>query len=258
MKARIGIIGGTGLYSLVEVEEEVNPLTQYGKPSSPISIGKIGGKEVAFLSRHGKDHTIAPHKVPYRANIQALADLGVERIISSNAVGSLRMEYKPGDFVFIDQFVNMTHGRDDTFFDENKVVHTGMADPYCSDLRTLGISQAKNMRLPSHEKGTVVVVNGPRFSTRSESKFFAKQGFEIINMTQYPEAALAREKGICYLGIGIVTDYDVGLEGDETVKPVTFEEVSKVFSGSIEKVKSLINSMVPEINDERNCSCKNR
>ncbi|MGI0141761.1 MAG: MTAP family purine nucleoside phosphorylase [Candidatus Micrarchaeales archaeon] len=257
MRAEIGIIGGTGLYSMLEVDDEFDVETKYGDPSSPITLGKIGGKDVAFLARHGKNHTLAPHKVPYRANIEALAGLGITRILTTNAVGSLKLNYKPGDFVFIDQFVNMTHGRADTFFDEEKVVHTGMADPYCNEMRSIAIGEAVSSKLDYHDKGTVVVVNGPRFSTRSESKFFANQGFDIINMTQYPEAALAHEKGICYMGIGIITDYDVGLEGNPSVKPVTFDEVQKVFSGNIEKIKLLLNSTIPKISATRNCSCAN-
>ncbi|MDE1855966.1 MAG: S-methyl-5'-thioadenosine phosphorylase [Candidatus Micrarchaeota archaeon] len=257
MEAEIGIIGGTGFYSLLENATEINVDTKYGKPSSKVSIGKIGGRSVAFIARHGTNHSIPPHKVPYRANIEAFANLGVKRIITSNAAGSLKKEYKPGDLVFTDQFVNMTHGRDDTFFDGGEVIHAAMADPYCSELRSLGISEAKNANLNFQERGTVVVVNGPRFSTRSESRFFAQQGFDIINMTQYPEVALAREKKICYMGIGIVTDYDVGLEGNEETKPVTFDEVQKVFSHNVEKIKSLINSVVPKISAQRNCGCQN-
>ncbi|MDE1804825.1 MAG: S-methyl-5'-thioadenosine phosphorylase [Candidatus Micrarchaeota archaeon] len=255
--ATIGIIGGTGLYSIVDSKEEIEVNTKYGKPSSPITIGKIGDKKVAFIARHGKEHTITPHMVPYRANIAALGDMGVTRILSSNAVGSLNSAYKPGDFVLFDQFVNMTQGRKDTFFDENEVVHVGMADPYCTQMRAVASECAHaNKEMVCHDRGTVVVINGPRFSTRAESKLFMSQGFEVINMTQYPEIALAREKKMCYLGIGLVTDFDVGLASIGNIKPVSFDEVKRVFNLGMEKMTALINQAVQRLPDERNCACQ--
>jgi 5'-methylthioadenosine phosphorylase len=257
MKAELAVIGGTGLHAMIEEGDEWDSNTSYGKPSGVIMVGKVGGRNVAFLSRHGKSHTIPPHKVPYVANILALSQIGVKRVIATAAVGSLRADYKPGDIVFFDQFVNMTHGRVDTFFDGPEVVHQGMADPYCSGMRGMLIKEAKALGMRYHETGTVVVINGPRFSTRAESRFFAHQGFDTISMTPYPEIALAREKGMCYAGIGLVTDYDVGMEGDTSVKPVTFDEVQKVFGKNVEVVKNLINATVPKILDHPpQCSCR--
>ncbi len=253
----IGIIGGSGFYSLLDSPESVSIETKYGNPSDKISLGKISGVDVAFLPRHGTKHNIPPHKVPYRANILAFEELGVNRIIATNAVGSLKSNYIPGDFVLFDQFVNMTNGRHDTFFDEDKVAHVSMAEPYCSDLRTIAAVELSKMNIRYHENGSVIVINGPRFSSKAESRFFSSQGFDVINMTQYPEAALAREKGMCYLGIGIVTDYDAGLEGNPQIKAVTAEEVNRVFGKSIAEAKSLINNIVPTSSKAVNCNCKN-
>ncbi|MEM3839476.1 MAG: S-methyl-5'-thioadenosine phosphorylase [Candidatus Micrarchaeaceae archaeon] len=254
-KVEIGIIGGSGLYSLLDNASKLKTATKYGDPSDAIEIGEIDGIKVAFLSRHGVGHRIPPHKVPYRANILALKNLGVKRIIATNAVGSLRPDFKPGEFVFIDQFVDMTHGRVDTFFDENIVAHISSADPYCSELRALGIKVAKGLKIKHHAKGTIVVINGPRFSTRAESKFFGSQGFDLIGMTQYPEVVLAREQGVCYLGISLVTDYDVGLEGRKDIKPVNADEVGAIFNKNVENVKKLIAKLVSEIPKDPSCNC---
>lgn len=256
MQAEIGIIGGSGFYSLLDDSESVYVDTPYGKPSDTIAVGKLGGKTVAFLPRHGRGHTIPPHKVPYRANIEALSKLGVKRIIATAAVGSLKEEYAPGNFVLFDQFVNFTNGRQDTFFDQNIVAHVSSAEPYCDDLRKTASKTMKDLKMKYHDKGTVVVINGPRFSTRSESRMFSSHGFETINMTQYPEAYLAREKTLCYLGIGMVTDYDVGVEGREDIKPVTNDEVMKVFAENIDKAKKLVSELVPKVStDRKKCSC---
>lgn len=254
-KAEIGIIGGSGFYALLKDPKQLEMKNKYGKSSAPLALGKLGARSVAFIPRHGASHTIPPHKVPYRANIQALADLGVKRIIATGAMGSLTRDYAPGDFVFLDQFVNMAHGRQDTFYDEDRVVHVSPAYPYCPELRKLAISTARSMGIRYHETGTIVVINGPRYSTKAESRFFAGQGFQVINMTQYPEAMLARERELCYLGIGIVTDYDAGLEGEPGIKPVESREVTRVFGKSVERVKQLIESMVPRIPDKRGCAC---
>jgi len=256
MEAEIGIIGGSGLYSLLEKGEEINKKTKYGKTSGPITLGKIGNRRVAFLTRHGVKHTIPPHLVPYRANIEALASFGVKKIIASSACGSLKLEYKPGDIVFFDQYVNMTNGRKDTFFEGPEVIHLSAAEPYCRSLRKTFVDQADNLGLRYHASGTVVVVNGPRFSTKAESKFFKNQGFDAVNMTQYPEVTLAREKGICYTGIGIITDYDSGIEGMEDIKPVHHAEMLKVFNNNVQKVKELLNITIPKIEKgQKNCEC---
>jgi 5'-methylthioadenosine phosphorylase len=256
MNADIGIIGGTGLHSIASGLTEVKMGSEHGAPSDSVSLGMLGGKRIAFILRHGKNHVLAPHKVPYRANIATLKSLGVRRIIATSTVGSLTPEYKPGDLVFFDQFVDMTHGRDDTFFHSHPVLHVSMAEPYCPELRHIASEVASKMGLSYHDKGTVVVINGPRFSTKAESLFFGRQGMHVINMTQYPEAALARECEICYLGIGVVTDYDAGLEGRGDIKPVSMAEINRMFSANLEKVRRLISEIVPLIPEERSkCEC---
>ena len=249
----IGIIGGTGLYELIEGEEK-KVKTEYGKPSDSILVGKIKDREVAFLPRHGKDHNYPPHKIPYKANISALEKLGVKRIIAPNAVGSLKKQINPGSFVINDQFVNFT-SRVGTFYDGPKVMHVSSADPYCPELRKLAIDTGKDMGIKIHNKGTVVVVEGPRFSTRAESDFFRKQGWDIINMTQFPELFLAREKEMCYANISMVTDYDTGVEGEESV--VSADEVAETFKENEEKLKKLLFELVPKIDKQKSCICSN-
>lgn len=254
MEAEIGIIGGSGFYSLLEDAESIEAETEYGKPSDSISVGTIEGKKVAFIPRHARKHNIPPHKVPYRANIQAFHDLGVKRIVATNAVGSLNPDYKIGQIVALDQFVNYTSGRQDTFF-ESEVVHISAADPYCDELRGVADSIAGKLQLDYKNKGSVLVINGPRFSTKAESLLFSKQGFDLINMTQYPEVVLAREKSICYMAFGIVTDYDAGLIGASGIKPVSHKEVIEAFSRNIDKVKELVKETVKEIPEKRGCKC---
>ncbi|MGD0728985.1 MAG: S-methyl-5'-thioadenosine phosphorylase [Candidatus Micrarchaeaceae archaeon] len=256
MAIEIGIIGGSGFYSLLEKPKSIGINTKYGSPSDKIHTGIISGKNVAFIPRHGSKHTYPPHKVPYKANIEALHKLGVKRIIATNAVGSLNPEFKIGQIVAFDQFVNMTSNRSDTFFEES-VAHVSMADPYCSEMRKTAHESAKRMKLNYNDKGTVLVINGPRFSTRSESLFYQRQGFDLINMTQYPEVALAREKCICYLALGIVTDYDAGLIGKKNIKPVSHKEVMETFSKNIGNVKALIKNIVANTKESRKCICSN-
>ena len=249
----IGVFGGSGFYSLLQDAETREMVTLYGKPSSKITIGKIGNKDVAFIARHGERHQLPPHKIPYKANIWAFKDLGVKRIIAPSAVGSLKKEIAPGDFLVPDQFVNMTHGRDDSFY-HNETVHISAAEPYCPELRLLLIEQGKNNGLKIHEKGTAVIINGPRFTSRAESDFFRTLG-DIINMTQYPEMMLAREQEICYANISLITDYDTGLKDDPTIEPVTIQEVLRVLNENNEKIKRLLFEMIPNISSERNCVC---
>lgn len=254
--ATIGIIGGSGFYELLENPEFVDVDTDYGKPSDSIAIGKIEGVDVAFLPRHGRKHTIPPHKVPYKANIEALSKLGVTAILSSCAVGSLKPEFTPGDLILFDQFINMTSGRDDTFFNGPEVMHVSLANPYCPVLTAVAKEAVLVKGMKVVDSATVVIINGPRFSTKAESRLFAGFG-DLINMTQYPEVALAREKSICFLGIGIVTDYDVGLEGDPNIEPVSFEQIDRAFKKSTARLKSLIADIVKNTPAERNCECKN-
>ncbi|NLY43253.1 MAG: S-methyl-5'-thioadenosine phosphorylase [Clostridiaceae bacterium] len=246
-RADIGVIGGSGFYSFMDDVEEIEIDTPYGKPSDKIAIATIRGKKVAFLPRHGKNHQYPPHKVPYKANIYAMKMLNVKKIIAPNACGSLQPHIKPGEFVICDQFVDRTTGREDTFFDGPEVKHISPADPYDPELRKLAVETAKELGIPVHEKGTVVVIQGPRFSTRAESRWFSKMGWEVINMTQYPECYLALEMEIPYVNISLITDYDAGLEGRDDIKPVTHEAVLKVFSENIENVKKLIYTMIEKL-----------
>ena len=248
----LAIIGGSGFYELLAEAREEFPDTPYGSPSGKIMIGKINGKDIAFLPRHGKGHKYPPHKIPYKANIWALKELGVNHIIAPAAVGSLKAEIKPGEFLIPDQFINFTR-RDDTFYDGPETTHISTANPYCGHLRKIVIGN-KNQLGSVHEKGTVVVIQGPRFSTKAESAIFAQLG-DIINMTQYPEAVLARELEMCYASICVVTDYDAGLKNNTGIKSVTLDEVVKVFKESNEKLKQFIVSIADKIPEERACEC---
>jgi len=257
-KVKIGIFGGSGFYSLLENAEAVDIDTPYGKPSGKIMVGEYAGKRIAFLARHGEKHSLPPHKIPFQANIWALKQLGVERIISPSAAGSLQPKIKPGDFVICDQFIDRTWGREDTFFPGPKVAHISAAHPYCPELRKLAIECSKETGVQTHEKGTAVIINGPRFSSTAESRWFSSHGWEVINMTQYPEMVLAREAEICYVNISLITDYDAGLEGAHGIEPVTAEEVGKVFNENNEKVKKVIFKMIEKIdvNADRGTGCQ--
>jgi len=252
--AEIGIFGGSGFYSLLEGATEVDMETPYGPPSAPITVGTVGDRRVAFLPRHGLKHQLPPHKVPYRANVWAMKELGVKRIVGPCAAGSLKAEVKPGHFVICDQLVDRTWGRDDTFYDGPETTHIGFADPYCPEMREVAISQAGEQGIDFHDRGTVVTVQGPRFSTRAESLFYQGQGWEVVNMTQYPEAALAREVELCYLNISLITDYDIGVEGADD-EPVSHELVIKVFEENISKLRDLLFRIVPALPAERACPC---
>jgi 5'-methylthioadenosine phosphorylase len=253
--AEIGVFGGSGFYSFLEGVEEIAVETPYGAPSDRITIGEIGGRKVAFLPRHGREHQYPPHKINYRANIYAMKELGVKRIIGPCAAGSLQPHIKPGDFVICDQFIDRTNGRQDTFYDGPIATHVSSADPYCPTMRKVAFETAKSLGIPVHGSGTVVVIQGPRFSTRAESKWFASLGWEVINMTQYPEAFLAREVEICYVNISLITDYDVGLEGRPEITPVSHEEVIRVFNENNEKLRKLLFEMIPRLPKERECIC---
>lgn len=255
--AKIGVIGGSGFYNLAEKLKEVKVETPYGVPSDKIAIGRVNGRMVAFLPRHGKDHTIPPHRINYRANIWALKSLGVERIIATMAVGSLRREIKPGDIVILDQFINQTFRRNDTFYDGPVVTHVSAAFPFCPQLRTLSFNIAKKSKMPVHPKGTAVVIEGPHFSSAAESSWFKRMGGEVINMTAYPEVVLAVESQICYCGLAIVTDYDAGLLSGKRVRPVSVDMVVKNFLKNMEKVKELIFSLIGQWPSGFTCQCRN-
>ncbi len=227
--ATVGVFGGSGLYELLDEIELLEVGTPYGKPSDAIAIGTVDGNRVAFMPRHGATHTIPPAAINYRANIWAFNELGVERIIAPTAVGSLRADIKPGDFVVCDQFVDRTWGRSDSYFMEGpRVGHLSAADPYCPELRALAVEVGREQGVDVHDGGTVVVIQGPRFATRAESRWYGAQGWQVINMTQYPEVVLARELEICYVNIALVTDYDAGLEGDSSVSAVNVADVTSV------------------------------
>jgi len=254
-RADIGIFGGSGFYSLLKNAKEVEIDTPYGKPSDLISIAEYEGKTVAFLPRHGKDHRYPPHLIPYRANLYAMKELGVGKIIVPTASGSLQPHIKPGDFVVCDQFVDRTTGRHDTFFEGPDVIHISAAYPYCPALRKVAYETGRKMGISIHNKGTVVVIQGPRFSTVAESRWFSQMGWDVINMTQYPECYLARELGICYVNISLITDYDAGLEGNKEIKPVTQDDVLRVFNENNEKIKELIFEMIKKIDLNEKCTC---
>jgi 5'-methylthioadenosine phosphorylase len=252
--AEIGIFGGSGFYQFLDDVEHIEIDTRCGPPSAPVAVGTIAGRRVAFLPRHGVKHTIPPHKVNYRANLWAMRVLGVQRIISPCAAGSLQPHIAPGDFVALDQLVDRTSGRGDTYFDGPDVGHISFADPYCPELRqTILASAPEGVRV--HPEGTVVVVQGPRFSTRAESSWYRSTGWEVINMTQYPEAFLARELGICFAGLALVTDYDTGLEGVDGIEPVTLDVVFKVLDANVARTRELLFNAIPAISPERHCRC---
>lgn len=254
-RAEIGVFGGSGLYRLLDDVAFIALETPYGVPSDDIAIGKVGDRMVAFIPRHGRKHTIPPAAINYRANLWAMHSIGVTRIIAPTAVGSLQLHLKVGDLVITDQFIDRTHGRPDTYFDQGpKVVHISSAEPYCPVLRALAI-EAGDGDGTVHQRGTVVVIQGPRFSTRAESKWFSSMGWETVNMTQYPEVMLARELQMCYLNIALVTDYDAGLEGHPDVKPVSVEEVQRSFTANTDRVRQLILRLIQHIPAERNCLC---
>jgi 5'-methylthioadenosine phosphorylase len=255
-RATVGVFGGSGFYRLLDEVELVDVDTPYGKPSDLIAIGAVDGVRVAFLPRHGSGHVLPPAAINYRANVWALKDLGVTRVIGPTAAGSLQPHVKPGEFVVCDQFVDRTHGRADTFYSEGPTVaHVGAADPYCPVMRELAVAVGREQGVAMHERGTVVVIQGPRFSTRAESRWFSSLGWEVINMTQYPEAILARELELCYVNISLITDYDVGLEGMPDVAPVSVAEVEKFFASNNERVRRLILGLVPKLPAERECPC---
>jgi len=247
---RIGIIGGSGIYDpdTFETVRTVYPETKFGMPSDEITIGRIAGVEIAFLPRHGSEHQHPPHAVPYRANIQALKDLGVEMIISPCAVGSLKEEYRPGDLVIVDQFIDLTKNRSYTFFD-SKTVHISIADPFCPVLSDIFSKAADEMKIRYHKEGTYICIEGPRFSTKAESKMF-RNFADIIGMTVVPECQLAREMGMCYCSLATVTDYDVWKD-----EPVDIKMVLKTMSECLSKIKELLERGLPRIPKKRRCDC---
>lgn len=247
--ADIGVFGGSGFYTFLTDAETVELTSQYGDASSELVVGTVGDRRVAFLPRHGLDHRHPPHKINFRANVDLMRQAGVGAIFGPCASGSLQPNIHPGDFVVLDQFVDRTWGRADTFWDDGEADHVSVADPYDERLRQVAIEACHTEGVTVHETGTVVVIQGPRFSTRAESRWFSSMGWTVINMTQYPEVALANEARIPYASIALITDYDVGLEDDAGIAPVTQEEVFGFFRRNVEKVRQVLFkaiSMVPE------------
>ena len=256
MAADIGIFGGSGFYEWLGSGEQVTPQTPYGEPSGAITIADVGGRRVAFMPRHGPKHTIPPALVNYRANLWAMHGLGVRRIIGPSAVGSLQPSLHPGDLVIADQFIDRTTGRPDSYYPGPQVVHVSAADPYCPELRALAGQVASRQGLRFEPAGTVVVVQGPRFSTRAESRWYSRMGWDIIGMTQYPEVILARELEMCYLNLSLVTDYDAGLEAAPEVGAVQANDVIRVLSENIARVRDLLGGLIPLIPDVPSCGCQ--
>jgi 5'-methylthioadenosine phosphorylase len=252
MQAEIGIIGGTGLYDpkILRNVEEVTLDTPYGAPSDSITVGELSGRRVAFLPRHGKKHTIRPTDVNSRANIFALKKLGVQRILAPSAVGSLREEFEPGDLVFVDQFIDRTTRREQSFYTGKKVCHISVAEPMCPELRQTLIAASRDAGISTHNTGTYVCIEGPRFSTKAESKMFRSWGADVVGMTIVPECVLAREAEVCYASIANVTDYDVWKD-----HPVCVDDILKITSANIEKVKRIIVEAVARLPKERHCDC---
>lgn len=252
--ADLGVIGGSGLYSLLE-GEQVRVDTPFGPPSDPLTIAQVGDRRVAFVPRHGRDHRFPPHLVNYRANIWALRAVGARQVLGPCAVGSLRADQGPGTIVVPDQVVDRTWGRGHTFFDaEGPVVHVAFADPYCPRGRAAALAAGRTRDLPVVDGGTLVVINGPRFSTRAESLWHAGQGWSVVGMTGVPEASLARELGLCYTSLALVTDLDAGLEHGEGV---THEEVLRVFAENIAGVRDLLLDAIGALpGPESDCECR--
>jgi 5'-methylthioadenosine phosphorylase len=244
--ATVGVFGGSGFYTFLDDVEEVEVETPYGPPSDRLFVGEVGGTRVAFLPRHGRNHHLPPHAIPYRANVWAMREIGVERLIGPCAAGSLARDVPPGSFVVCDQFVDRTHGRADTFYDGPDVRHVSAADPYCPSLRTALVEAGRAQGIDVRDGGTMVVINGPRFSTRAESAWFASMGWQVINMTGYPEGWLARELGLCYANVSLITDYDVGVPGDDG-GPVSHEAVLQMFAENLARVRDLLFAVIPQI-----------
>ncbi len=253
MQAEIGIIGGTGLYDpkLLKNIEEVKVNTPYGSPSSALIMGELSGRKVAFLARHGPKHTIRPTDVNSRANIFALKKLGVQRILAVSTVGSLREEYKPGELAFVEQFIDRTTRREQSFYTKDKVCHISVADPMCPETRKTLIAVAEKARIIAHSTGTYVCIEGPRFSTRAESRLYQAWNADIVGMTLVPECVLAREAEICYASTAMITDYDCWKE-----HAVTTEDIVTTMRANIEKVKHILADTVATLPSERNCPCK--
>ena len=248
----IGVIGGSGFYSLFTAGEEIKAETPYGPPSDPIVVGEVAGRQVAFLPRHGRDHRFPPHRIPFRANLWALRALGVRQILAPSAVGALTKDYQVGTLAIPDQIVDRTYGREQTYYEADRAVHVPFADPYCPRGRAQAITSAQAANWAPQESGTLVVINGPRFSSRAESRWYAAQGWTLVGMTAYPEAVLARELALCYTSLSLVTDTDAGIAEGEGV---TQEEVFRAFGQNVARLRELVLAIVAALPEERACPC---
>lgn len=249
---RIGIIGGYGVFDEGKLAgvEYLDVDTPYGRPSGRIMHGRLGTVDVYVLPRHGAEHTIDPGSVNYRANIHAFKEIGCTHVLSTSAVGSLKDQYRPGDLAFTDQFYDNTKGRKSTFYDTDRVCHVSMAEPFCPELRKLLIATAKELRLAHHETATCLVMEGPRFSTKAESRIYRMWGCDTINMTLCPEVALAREAELCYANVAMVTDYDCWKD-----HAVSHEEVVATIGKNMKNIQALLAAVVPKIPERRVCGC---
>lgn len=245
----VAVIGGSGFYTFLEDLQEIEVDTPYGKPSAPIAVGTVAGRSVAFLPRHGTQHEFPAHRVPYRANLWALRSLGVRQIVAPCAVGGLQAEYGPGTFLVPDQLVDRTTARHQTFYDEG-ACHVSFADPYCSRLRghlLAGLAEREPV-----DGGAMVVIEGPRFSTRAESRWYAEQGWAVVNMTGHPEAVLARELALCYATVALVTDHDAGVD---EASSVSMDAILEVFGQHTNTLKQALSNVVAALEQDRTCSC---
>ncbi|MER7847887.1 S-methyl-5'-thioadenosine phosphorylase [Kitasatospora sp. NPDC096077] len=259
-RAELGVIGGSGLYALLDEVEEVRVGTPYGPPSDAVFVGEVAGRRVAFLPRHGRGHKLPPHRIDYRANLWALHSLGVRQVLAPCAVGGLRPEYGPGTLLVPDQFVDRTSGRVQTYYDGQPlpdgtipgVVHVAMADPYCPAGRQALLAAARGAAWEPVDGGTLVVIEGPRFSTRAESRWFTANGWSVVGMTGHPEAVLARELGLCYSSLALVTDHDAGVEHGDGV---THTEVLEVFARNVDRLRAVLFKALEALPVERECAC---
>ena len=252
-RAEVAVFGGTGMYDsgLLEDAREINVKTPYGETSDSITVGVFRGRRVAFMPRHGRHHTIPPHLINFRANIWAFREMGVKRIISPSAVGSLREGIAPGDFVIPSQFLDFTKSRKGSFSENGRVIHISVADPFCPQLQDVVLGAAQGSGVRAHRDATYVCIEGPRFSTRAESRFFRGTGADVIGMTLVPECQLAREAQMCYASISAVTDYDVWAD-----RPVTARDVQDTLAGNVESIKRILTRAIGDIPAERLCRCE--
>ncbi|MCX5214332.1 S-methyl-5'-thioadenosine phosphorylase [Kitasatospora sp. NBC_00240] len=259
-RAELGVIGGSGLYALLDDVTEIAVDTPYGPPSDSLFVGEAAGRRVAFLPRHGRGHRLPPHRINYRANLWALQSLGVRQMLAPCAVGGLRPEYGPGTLLVPDQFVDRTSGRVQTYYDGRplpdgtvpEVVHVSMADPYCPDGRRTALAAARDVAWEPVDSGTLVVIEGPRFSTRAESRWFTANGWSVVGMTGHPEAVLARELGLCYTSLALVTDLDAGVGSGEGV---THGEVLAVFARNVDRLRTVLFKALEGLPVTRDCVC---